>query len=140
MSSLRERSGGFTVTELIITLFILAVAFSSFVTLFLTIDGVSDRTLDLARANDAAFTKMQEYENRDYADITVGSSGSGYEVEDFTDDLPEGLQNASGKVYVQYEGLSVTLKRVDVKVSYEYGNTEKLIEYANYIHVSGVGR
>ena len=140
MSVYSKNQYGFTIIELLITLMVLSIAFTSFMTIFLTIDGVSDRTFDLVTANDAAFTKMQEYENRDYLNIPVGDIASNYEVEDFTSSLSSDLKNPSGKVFAQYEGLSLTLKRVDVRVTYEVGNDPKVIEYANLIQISGVGR
>ncbi|HEX9594639.1 MAG TPA: hypothetical protein VF996_00695 [Candidatus Saccharimonadales bacterium] len=130
-------SSGFTIPELLTTLFVLTVAFFSFSTLYLTIRSVTERTSDFLIANTEAFAKVQEYENLSYTDIPVGSA-PGYEVEDFSGELSSELLEPFGQVRVQ--SISPTLKYLEVEVEFLNGTSNREIIYADYIHIGGVGR
>lgn len=140
---MRYKEFGFTIPELLVTLFVLVTAFISFTTLFVAIDSVSTKNKLLLDANGAAYAKIQEYENMEFTNIPTGSTcddgSKTNEVEDFSGSLPSSLfAPKTGKVYV----VSVTqsLKLICVEVSYRDNNGNKLIEYADFIHESGYGR
>lgn len=137
MSVLSRNQQGFTIPELLSTLFVLSIAFFSFSTLYLTIRSVTERTSDFVLANSAAFAKMQEVENQSYSSIPVGTSPE-YEVEDFSTSLNSELLDSVGKVRIQE--ISPTLKYVEVEVEFLNGDSRREIIYANYIQISGVGR
>lgn len=132
-----QNERGFTIPELLATLFVLSIAFLSFSTLYLTIRSVTERTSDFVLANSTAFAKMQEIENQSFGDIPVGTSPD-FEVEDFTTDIDPDLLDPDGKVRI--EEISPTLKYVEVEVEFLNGDSRREIIYANYIQISGVGR
>jgi prepilin-type N-terminal cleavage/methylation domain-containing protein len=137
MSDNMHDNGGFTIPELLMTLFVLSIAFFSFSTLFLTIRSVTERTSDFVLANTSAFAKVQEYENQNYLSIPIGSAPD-YVVEDFTADLSNELLEATGEVRIQ--SISPTLKYMEVEIEFLNGISRREIIYADYIHISGVGR
>lgn len=136
MSGLKVERG-FTIPELLTTLFVLSIAFFSFSTLYLTIRSVTERTSDFLLANTLAFAKVQEYENMNYAAIPIGSAPD-YQVEDFTADLPAELLEPAGQVRIQ--AISPTLKYMEVELEFLNGTSRREIVYADYIHIGGVGR
>jgi prepilin-type N-terminal cleavage/methylation domain-containing protein len=137
MSVLSRDDDGFTIPELLATLFVLSIAFLSFSTLYLTIRSVTERTSDFVKANSEAFAKMQEYENQPFSLIPVGT-GPDYEVEDFSDDVDPELLEPEAKVRSQT--ISPTLKYLEVEVEFLNGDSRREIIYASYIQISGVGR
>lgn len=130
-------SRGFTIPELLATLFVLSIAFLSFSTLFLTIRSVTERTSDFVLANTVAFAKVQEIENQSFSSIPVGTSPD-FQVEDFSDDIDPDLLESEG--YVRIQEISPTLKYVEVEVEFLNGNSRREIIYGDYIQISGVGR
>lgn len=137
----RERQGGFTVAEALVGLaaasMLILLAFS----LTQLTSNIVNNTKRYLIVNSTAFAKMQEYENKTFNNIPVGSAPN-YEVEDFTSELAAytnpPIQSPSAKVYV--EPVSGSLKKVRINISY-YGNgSTRFIEYATYIQLGGVGR
>lgn len=139
MSRIKNQAG-FSVVELLITLITIGVVFGAFLTTFTTIQVINKRSLDINTANSLAFAKMQEYENKTYDQITdTTPSGTLVEVEDFSGDIPDTLENPRiGKVYVNT--VSNTLKHVVISVEFGEGGSKRTMQYANFIQQQGVGR
>lgn len=136
---LAKNQSGFSAVELLVILFILSIAFIAFAGLFITIKNTNMRAKMATEANRAAFSKLQEYENKSFDDITVGNIANSYEVEDFSPSLSTRLNDPkSGKVFV--ESVTPTLKLVKVQVNYFSGIGDRPIHYSTYIQQSGVGR
>ena len=137
---MRERqqdSNGFTAIELILTIVVLAIVFSTFTTTLSTLHTVNKKALDISQANTLAFAKVQDYENKPYASLpNTTPAGTLVSVEDFTSSLPSSLQSASGKVYINT--ISSTLKQVIVDVEYGAANDPHTIQYADFIQKNGL--
>lgn len=137
-AALKTSASGFTIPELLITLFILSTAFFSFTTFFVTVDNVASRAQARAIGDTAALSKIQEYENMEFSSIPIGVMASNYEVEDFTSSLDAALfEPRSGKVFV--EPLSSDLLKVNVVITYSFSSSTD-IQYITYIQESGIGR
>lgn len=140
MLSLRDKSEGFSIVELLITLIIIGVAFGAFMLTFTTIQNINKKSLDVAGANSMAFAKMEEYENKAFNTIpNTTPTGTLVEVEDFSNSLSSKLEKPRvGKVYVNT--VSGTLKQVVVKIEFGSGDSIRRIQYANFIQTNGLGR
>jgi competence protein ComGC len=133
--------GGFTVVEALIGLATASVLILLSFSLTQLTSNIVNNTKRYLAVNEAAFAKMQEYENKSFNNIVAGTAPS-FEVEDFsavlaaeTDPL---IKNPSAKVFV--EPLSGSLRKVRIYISYESSGTTRFIEYATYVQMGGVGR
>jgi hypothetical protein len=119
---------------------VIGTIFSAFMTTFVTINNIIQKGTIITKANSAAFSKMQEYENKSYANIpTTTPLNSLQQVEDFSTTLPTILPSPrSAKVYINT--YSTTLKQVIVQVQYGSGASQQTLQYANFIQRNGVGR
>lgn len=140
MRSLRDDSAGIAIVELLITLIIIGTAFGAFMVTFTSIQNINKKAIDISRANNLAFSKVQEYENRLFDDIpTTPQPGSLIEVEDFSASLPTSMEAPrEAKVYVN--SVSGSLKQVVVDIRFGSGSGQRIIQYANFIQRNGVGR
>lgn len=136
----RNEQSGFTVVELLITLVVIGVVFGAFMTTFTSIQNINKKALDVNHASIAAFTKLEEYENRNYTALpNTTPTGTLQEVEDFSSTLDTTLEAPrTAKVYVNTS--SPTLKQVVVSVEYGSGPAKRVIQYATFIQRSGLGR
>jgi hypothetical protein len=138
---MKRVQGGFTIIEALMGLAaasLLVLTALSLTTLSTQIIGNTKRYLVV---NSLAFAKMQEYENKTFDNIAVGTAPD-YEIEDFTSSLtgltePK-IDTPSAKVYS--EPISGSLRKLRVEITYKNGNTNRFIEYATYIQLGGVGR
>jgi prepilin-type N-terminal cleavage/methylation domain-containing protein len=135
----RDQSG-FALVELLITLIVIGVAFGAFVTTFTAIQNINKKSIDINTANALAFAKIQDYENKNFNNITSTTpQGSLVQVEDFSNTLPTSLQTPRvGKVYINT--VSPTLKQIVVDITFGSGGDQRHIQYANFIQKNGLGR
>jgi type II secretory pathway pseudopilin PulG len=140
MSVKNPRESGFAIVELLVTLIVIGIVFGAFIVTFTSIQNINKHALDISKANEFGFGKVQEYENMDFDDITATSpAGTLVEVEDFSSDLPGSLQTPRvGKVYVNTA--TPTLKQVVVSIEFGSGDTAKELQYADFIQKYGQGR
>lgn len=128
--------------EILISLFVIVMLVTIGALILNISNGSRSRAEKYAEANSIAFAKIQEYELKEFSTIPNGSSGSNYEIEDFSADIlarPENrFTEATGKVYSQ--AISGSLKKVWLEVTYEFGDLDGDIDYATYIQIGGVGR
>jgi len=136
---LPKSNQGFTTVELLSTLIIAAMFLAIFYQVYVTGDAVATRSSHLVLANEVTYRKLQEYENREFQDITTPGGTTPTQVEDFADELPESLPVPTSAV-VSTALLTPTLKAVNVKATYGEDATERIIEYTSYIQEGGVGR
>jgi type II secretory pathway pseudopilin PulG len=135
MKGLRAEDG-FSSIELLITLIIIGVTFGAFTTTFTTIQNINKTAIDTNHANEAAFSKVQQYENTSFASLpNTTPAGTLQQVEDFSSSLDTTLPSPrSGTVYINT--VSATLKQVVVKVS--YGHSDRVVQYADFIQKNGL--
>jgi len=138
MSNIHKASGGFTAIELVVMLVVLVVAFTSFASGFNTIQVINKKAKDINTANQYAFAKVQEYENKPFTSLpTTVPTGSLVQVEDFSGSLPTTLRSPrSGKVYINT--VSSTLKQVVVDVEFGSGSDQRIAQYADFIQKNGL--
>lgn len=129
---------GFTVVELLVTLLVAGIVFIAFATTFSGIENITKKGSDQALAANAAFSKLQEYENMKFTSLpNTTPAGTLQEVEDFSGSLSGALGSPrTGKVYINSQ--SPSLKQVVIRVS--YGSSSRFVEYVTFIQKNGVGR
>lgn len=139
MSTIPKSEGGFTAIELVVMLVVLATAFASFAGAFGSIQTITKKAKDLNNANQVAFAKVQEYENKTFSGIpTTSPADTLQQVEDFSSSLPTSLQAPrTGIVYVNTSA-SGTLKQVVVSIHYGSGSNARYIDYADFIQKNGL--
>lgn len=138
--SVKKSGAGFATIELLVTLIVIGIVFSAFVTTFVAIQNINKKAGDVQTANALAFEKVQQYENTIFTSLTDTSpNGTLVEVEDFSTDLPQSLQPPRvGKVYIN--SVSPTLKHIVISVKYGATGSEQDIQYATFIQRNGLGQ
>lgn len=138
----RSKSGGFTVIELLFTLFVTVIIFTTYISVTIVVHQATSRTANYLAANSVAFAKIQEYETKNFSAIPVGIAANSYEVEDFSSvingQVNNELNNPRGKVFVTPE--SGSLLKVRVIVTFGDRGSDRSIEYGSYVQVGGAGR
>jgi prepilin-type N-terminal cleavage/methylation domain-containing protein len=136
--------GGFSLVEMMLAIVLSAVVLAVGTAILTLGNQISYRTESLLASNSVAFAKIQEYENKTFTNITIGDVANDYEIEDFSAQVPAStnnvVKNATAKVYSQYAPNSQSLVKLWVIVDFQYGNRTRIIEYATYIQMGGVGR
>lgn len=134
-----NKQGGFTIIELLITLIVIGVVFTSFLTTFVTIKSINKHSTDVQTVNALAFEKIQQYEDKLYSSLpNTSPSGTLVEVEDFSSSIPASVPGSkTAKVYINTYPTG-TLKQVVVRIDYGYSDSQKRIEYADLIQRDGI--
>jgi prepilin-type N-terminal cleavage/methylation domain-containing protein len=137
-----KHQGGFTIIEVLIALVLLTMLISISLEITLYSNQANEKSQAYGEANNQVFSKLQEYELRDFNDIPNGSGLSDYEIEDFSDEAENNSDNLLRDVEatVHSQGISGSLKKLTAKITYTHDGEERLIEYATYIQIDGVGR
>ena len=133
---------GFTTIEVLLSLFIMTILISISLGIVLLSNQINARTRAYSEANSMAFSKIQEYELRDFYDIANGNGGSNFEIEDFSSEIMANteVEYSSASAKVRSEPVSGSLKKIRVIVVYSHLGETRDIEYATYIQLGGVGR
>jgi prepilin-type N-terminal cleavage/methylation domain-containing protein len=133
---------GFTIIEVITTLIVMTILLTVVAQIVTLSNASAARTRRYDVANSLAFSKVQEYELKDFDSIPIGTSANNYEVEDFT-----AAVLANGEATYQTVSATVTseprsgsLILLGVIIDYTYGSDSQTIEYSTFIQVGGVGR
>ncbi len=101
-SGVLQNAAGFTIVEILVSLFVVTSLLVSASTVVSTASSVNARTNLRADASEVAFQKLQDYINTDYNNLPIGDVASSYEVEDFSNDSKVAkLNNPVAKVYVE---------------------------------------
>lgn len=129
---------GFTVIELLVTLFVVTSTFLVITTTYSMVARLTDKAQDFLAANSIAHQKLQQYENEEFTEIPSGPVGAPYE-EAFTDSLPATLSGPrEGKVFVTAQ--TPTLKYIFVRITYHSTGSKQILEYGSYVQQGGLGR
>lgn len=141
----KNDSLGFSLVEVMLAIALAGVALSVGFSLLTVGSQMNARTEVLLAANATAFAKMQEYENKTFANISIGDIGNQYEIEDFSTNLPAStgnlIKSGTAKVYSQYANdTTQSLIKLRVVIEFPYGSRTRKIEYGTYIQLGGVGR
>lgn len=129
---------GFTVVELMVTLFVVASTFIVIATTYSMVARLTDKSQDFLTANSIAHQKLQEYENEEFTNIPSGPVETPFE-NDFSSELPASLTGPrEGKVFITAQ--TPTLKYVFVRVAYYSTGSKQILEYGSYIQQGGLSR
>ena len=138
---MKRAQGGFTIVEALIGLAAASALILTSFSLTQLTSNIVNNTKRYLVVNATTFSKMQEYENKTFDNIPVGTAPT-YEVEDFSSELLTStnplIMSPSAKVYV--EPISGSLKKIIIRTEYISGGTTRFIEYATYVQMGGVGR
>ena len=80
----RVGESGFTIVEVLLSLFVLSTVLTIGFQIVTLGNQMSTRAKVTLAANAIAFAKVQEYENKTFTNINTGVSGNNYEIEDFS--------------------------------------------------------
>lgn len=137
MSVIDNRSGGFTLVEIIIS-----ITVAGFIALGLTVmvsnlNVISDRASDLVTANSAAEDKFEDLR----AGTFLGLSDGTY---DFSSELPNSLASPKTATYTVADSSLVNVgsavKQVDIQIVYNSHGKTQTLRYTGYIGELGVGQ
>ena len=132
-----QSDAGFSIVELLVTLAVAIFAVVSISTLYSAAGRLSDRSTDFLDAHSTTYDKLVQYQNMAWSEIPYDNTGGA--VEDFTAELDTKLPAPrEGKIFIQL--MPGNLKAIVVRTKYGSGAQQKIIEYADYIQLGGVGR
>ena len=133
MSNFDKKSGGFSAIELLVIIVLLSIVFSAFVSSYNLISQANKKSQHMNTASNLAFSKLQEYKNKQFEAIGGDSSSQdAVLVEDFSNQFP-GSFTAPKIATVSVSNQSDDLKQLNVQVNYGSGNDIRKINYIDYI-------
>jgi prepilin-type N-terminal cleavage/methylation domain-containing protein len=127
---MKQKETGFTLVELLVSITLIGIVVTAVTTLFTSIQSVQRRTAYMETATREAQRQMESLRNNNYNNLTAG------QTIDFTDELPEVLQNPSGTVTVSEPDPG--LKRVDIQVVYYEGEQQQQVELSSLVGILGI--
>jgi len=128
-----RREDGFTIPEVIVTIMLIGLATTAVYSMFNTVQVIQKKSAYLESATRAAQQEIESLRNNNYNSLTPGSTI------DFTSSLPADLpSNKIGTVAVTepIDGL----RRVDVTVTYTYGQQTKSVMLSSLIGIIGISQ
>ena|SRR5687767_3883467 len=129
---LKEKQNGFTVVELLITIVIFAVSVPAIASIITLIDGINDRSRDMAQINGLVENKIEGLRSVSFVGLTNGTT-------DFTTSLASSIASPRSATYT-ISSLSTAVKQIDVTVTYNDHGTTRTLSYRTYIGELGVGQ
>lgn len=124
---------GFTIPELLVTIFFMAFAFIGITELYMSIQHVQEETSYIQVASHAAQTEIESLRNANYNSLTVGQNI------DFSSTLPTMLPGPRTGTVVVTQPMSGLL-RVDVTVAYTDHGVSRQVELSSLIGVIGISQ
>ena len=122
---------GFSLVELMVTIVVIGVVFSSVASMFLSVQRTQRLTGYIESATRAAQREIEVLRNNNYSQLTPGVDI------DFTADLPDSLPAPrSGTVVVSEP--TPGMRRVDVAVVYWDGSRQRTIKLSSLIGMLGI--
>lgn len=125
-----QKSGGFTLVEVLVTILLLGVCVASLSSLFISIRNIQVQTSRYDTANRAAARQIESLRNDSFATLTAGQTIN------FTSDLPENLPNRSGIATISAP--SEGLRRVDATVTYTSEGKTRTVTLSSLIGEIGI--
>lgn len=123
---------GFSLIELLISLFILGIIIVTISSIFFYGFNSMNRTKQVALATQIAHEEMELIRNKKFDDILILGLN-------FTHDLFSELNNGEGAVIVQ-DGPGSDIKKITIRVSWEYRGVNKLKNFVTYITRDGINK
>jgi prepilin-type N-terminal cleavage/methylation domain-containing protein len=125
-----NKSGGFTLVEIVITILLLGISVASLSSVFISIRNIQVQTGYYDTANRAAAREIESLRNDSYATLTAGQNI------DFTADLPANLPGGNGKATISAP--SDGLRRVDATVTYTSQGKTRTVTLSSLIGEIGI--
>lgn len=127
---MNRNDSGFTLVELLVSITLIGIVVTAVTTLFTSIQSVQRRTAYMETATREAQRQMESLRNNNYNNLTAG------QTIDFSNDLPDTLQNPSGTVTVSEPDPG--LKRVDIQVVYYEGDQQQQVNLSSLVGILGI--
>lgn len=132
MVMVKQKDGGFTITEVLIALALFAIVVPLFTVAITSLTAINNRARDLSLANMVAQNKIEILRSAGYNSINEGTV-------DFTDELPSTLADPKSATYV-VTAPATGLKAVAVTISYKDYKTTNTVQYETVVSELGVGQ
>lgn len=128
----KDRSQGFTITELVVTLTLLAVTVPALAGFISTLSGTNDRARDMATIQGLVENKVESLRSASFTSLTDGTTT-------FTSELASTIASPRSATYT-VSTLNAALKQVDVAVTFNDHGTARTLNYRTYVGELGVGQ
>jgi prepilin-type N-terminal cleavage/methylation domain-containing protein len=129
----RQRAGGFTLVELMVTIVVLGLVITGIAGMYYVMQVAEVRGQRLDLATRAARTQIEKLRNNGYNALTPGSTIT------FTSSLPAALPSGKTGTVVVSQPLP-ELRRVDVTVQYTDYGKQQTVTLSSNIGVIGIGQ
>lgn len=131
---MKNRQEGFTLVEVIVTIIVAGIMMIGLSSTVVGIRLINARAKDAALVNSLAVDKIEQLRSATFVSLADGTY-------DFTSELPDTITNNRSAVYtVETVPGNVALKEINLTISYNDFNTEKVYEYSAFIGELGVGQ
>lgn len=133
MSNFDKKSGGFSAIELLVIIVLLSIVFSAFASSYNLISQANKKSQHMNIASNLAFSKLQEYKNKQFG--TIGGDSSSQDsvvVEDFAKQFPDSFV-APKTATVSVSNQSEDIKQIIVRVNYGRDGDIRKINYIDFV-------
>ena len=132
MQRKKKKQGGFTLIEVLITIFLLAVVLMTLVSVFIYGFTLLARTKHVNLAAQIAQEEVEFIRNKEFDDIlTLGTS--------FTHESLSSFQNGQGTLTIE-AGHGDDIKKLTVSVTWDYRDTQQSKDVVFYITREGINK
>lgn len=128
---MKQNSNGFTIPELLMAMMVIGVLISGISAIFISAQGVQQRTLVLEAATRAGQLQIESLRNNNYSALIPD------EDIDFTASLPDILPDDKLGI-VKVSEPKPGLRRVDVEITYTNQGKSERIELSSLIGILGI--
>ena len=129
---MQNRQAGFTITELIVTIVIMAMSVPVIVGLINLLGAINDRARDLATIHALVENKIEGLRSISFTGLSAGTT-------DFSSELVDTIASPRSASYT-ISSVNTALKQVDVTVTYNDHGSSKSLHYRTYVGELGVGQ
>lgn len=125
-----KKDGGFTLVEILVTIFLLGIATAAITSIFISIRNIQLQSAYYDTAHRAAAREIESLRNDSYASLTAGQTIN------FTSSLPSSLPKATGTAVISSP--TESLRRVDATVTYKSQGKTKTYTLSSLIGEIGI--
>lgn len=134
MQRFRTQQSGFTLTEIIIAISIIAFFSLALTGFLINMARINDRARDLTFANAIAEKKLEELRSGGYLTLSNGTTS-------FTSELPATLGAPKSAQYVVADSsVGASVKKIDIAISYTRRSETTTVNYSSLVGELGIGQ